>query len=72
MLLLIIMCLFEAEHMENSYVSVDALKVVKDPIQMSDNELAPYLLNIFFKIIKQCLLRHSKRPSSNQVYDKFK
>ncbi len=30
-------------------------------------ELAHYLLHLYQKIIEQCLMKHSKRPSSNQV-----
>ena len=32
-------------------------------------ELAPYLLNIFFKTVSSTLLKHSKRPSSCEVSD---
>ena len=37
---------------------------------MSDpkaGEIAPYLVLHYQKIIEHCLLKHSKRPGSNQV-----
>ena len=39
--------------------------------KMEANELQPYLLNIFYKIVNRCLVRHSKRSSSEQVQHIF-
>ncbi len=56
--------------MEDSRVSVESFEMVKDP-KLCKYEIAPYLRNIFFKITKECLMRHSKRLSSTQVYLDF-
>ena len=56
--------------MEDSRVSVESFEVVKDP-KLPTHAIAPYLRNIYFKITKECLLRHSKHLSSTQVYLDF-
>lgn len=38
--------------------------MIADP---TGGELAQYLISLYHKVIKQCLLKHSKRPSSEQV-----
>ena len=30
-------------------------------------EIAPYLKNLWFKVITNCIQKHSRRPSSSQV-----
>lgn len=46
--------------------SQQGLQTVVDP---GGGELAPYLFQIFFKVINQCLKKHSMRPTSQKVME---
>ena len=44
--------------------SIEGYKGIADP---AGGELAHYLIILYHKVIEQCLLKHSKRPSSEEI-----
>ena len=43
---------------------MEGYRSILDP---ASGELAPYLLSLYYKVIEQCLLKHSKRPYNDEV-----
>ena len=56
---------FKTEHLDDERKSLEGYKSIADTNAGSD--LPPYLLCLYFKVIEQCLLKHSKRPSSSSA-----
>ena len=59
-------CLFQIDHLNEERKTLNGYETIADKEALGD--LAPYLLNYNYKeVIEGCLLKHSKRSSSNQV-----
>ena len=56
---------FQNEHLDEDIKDVKLFSAVAD--KEAVGELAPYLLNIFFKICHLCIRKHSLRADSQQV-----
>jgi len=50
----------QTEHFDEERKSLEGYHSIAD-------EIAPYLLQLYHQIIEQCLLKHSKRCTSQQV-----
>ena len=55
----------QTEHFDVERRSVETLKTIAD--SRGTDELAPYLLAIYYKIINNCLVKHSKRSPISKV-----
>lgn len=53
------------EHLDDQRKSIDEFKTIADP--KTHDELAHYLMALYYKIIEQCLLKHRLRPESEKV-----
>ena len=60
----VLQILVQVDYYDEERHSVDGFKQIVDT---TAGNLEPYLLNIYFKIIKNCLLKHSKRCTSEKV-----
>ncbi|XP_065887583.1 uncharacterized protein [Dysidea avara] len=54
------------EHYDEERRSLEGYRSIADD---SADDIAPNLLQLYYKIIEQCLLKHSKRCSSDQVME---
>ena len=58
-------CLLQIDHFDEERKTLNGYETMADKEALGD--LAPYLLNLYKEVIEGCLLKHSKRLSSNQV-----
>jgi len=54
----------QTEHFDEQRKSLEGYRSIADD---SGDEIAPYLLKLYHQVIEQCLLKHSKRCTSQQV-----
>ena len=55
---------FKNEHLDEQLQSQTAFKLLYDKMA---GEIEPYLAQLYFRIIKGCIIKHSKRSHSKEV-----
>lgn len=52
------------EHLDDARKNIEGYRSIADP---KAGEIPPYLVLLYYKVIEQSLLKHSKRPTSAEV-----